>query len=107
MPRLVIGPNHHMVVLTVKELIQNILTDHAIITFVSVSQYCNYIVFKCRYARAEFEMHSLTLKVMVVSNMTNDHLHLVQLQILENHFEDFHPVLKLLQRYHICSKINI
>ena len=35
----------------------------------------------------------------------NDHLHLVLLQILENRFVGFHPVLKLLQHYHTYSNI--
>ena len=39
-------------------------------------------------------------------DLQNDHLHLVPLQILENHFVDFHPVLKLLQHYHTYSNIN-
>ena len=37
---------------------------------------------------------------------TCDHLHLVLLQILENHFVSFHPVQKLLQHFHTYSNIN-
>ena len=36
---------------------------------------------------------------------THNHLHLVLLEILENDFVGFHPVLKLLQHYHTYSAV--
>ena len=49
---------------------------------------------------------ALDIKKNAPSLTQNDHLHLELLQILENHFVGFHPVLKLLQHYHTYSNIN-
>ena len=45
-------------------------------------------------------------KYVCICVHTCDHLHLVLLQILENHFVSFHPVQKLLQHFHTYSNIN-